>query len=111
MLAADVVASAPKRRGRARRCLRLPARLAVLSCVGILSGCTGGGDLPPVFNAVFGLRNARAVPHEVGTIPERQVSARDHLIGGAANDPGSCIYNDTAGRRFKAACPDGYEIP
>lgn len=70
-----------------------------------LAGCRGDGRLPPVFGAVFGMSGAATTPSVVGKTPERLVAPGDRLVGAAANSPGVCIWQGSADRRFRAACP------
>lgn len=72
-----------------------------------LSACVQRGELPPVFGAVFGITGAEVTPFTNGRIPEPAVLPNSRLVGGAASVPGSCIWQDPAGRRFRAACPEG----
>lgn len=88
-----------------KRILSCACGLAVLSS---LAACGGNGELPPVFGAVFGVSGAATTPFEIGRIPERAVDPGDRIVGAAANNPGLCIWRDQAGRRFRAACPEGY---
>jgi hypothetical protein len=78
---------------------------AALVAAMTLSGCAGEGLQSPVFGAVFGLSGAAVTPHTIGKIPEPEAHPGDRLIGRAANNPGLCIFENAAGRRFRADCP------
>lgn len=83
----------------------------VLVTLAVLSGCTGGAPLPPVFNAVFGLEDAESVPFRSGKLPEPVVEPGDRVLGLAANAPGQCIYlRANRSHRFIANCPEGYDV-
>ena len=73
----------------------------------VLVGCGGQGTRSPVFGAVFGLSGAEETPHTIGKIPEPVAHPGDRLIGKAANNPGLCIWENRAGRRFRADCSTG----
>lgn len=72
-----------------------------------LSACGQRDRLPPVFGAVFGVTGAEVTPFTQGRIPEAAVRSNSRLVGAAAANPGSCIWRDPAGRRFRAPCPEG----
>ena len=78
-----------------------------LCVVAGLSGCLNRQDLPPVFSAVFGVTGAPERPFTQGRLPEQAVMPNSRLVGAAAANPGACIWQDAAGRRFRAACPEG----
>lgn len=72
-----------------------------------LGGCSGDGLRAPVFGAVFGVTGAEVTPHTIGKVPEPTAHPGDRLIGKAANNPGLCIWENRAGRRFRADCAAG----
>ena len=77
----------------------------------LVSGCrSDSGNLPPVFNAVFGLDSAESTPFRTGKISEPAPGPKARVIGDAANNPGQCIFATPRGNRFRAACPEGYAI-
>lgn len=86
-------------------------RAAFASVLGLslvaLSGCTGRDNLPPVFGAVFGITGAPVRAFTEGRLPDPVVAPGSRLVGSAASNPGQCIWQDAAGRRFRAACPEG----
>lgn len=82
--------------------------LTLVLCGLALSGCSGSA--PPVFGAVFGLEGADVAPFTVGKVPEPSPSADDRILGLAASNPGQCIYLRPDNRRFRATCPDGYQL-
>ena len=85
-------------------------RLTILAvvCAGpFLTACRSDAPLPPVFGAVFGLSGAEVTPFTNGRILEIAVRPGDRLVGAAAANPGSCIWQDKVGRRFRADCPEG----
>lgn len=91
---------------------RLAGGLVLLALPLVLAGCGGGGGrLPPVFGAVFGLEGAETYPFVPGRVAEPAVGPGDRLIGESASQPGQCIYaDDGTARRFRAACPDGFNL-
>lgn len=87
------------------------AAVVVIPLASFLSGCVSENSLPPVFGAVFGLKGATTAPFVIGTIPDPVVRSGDRVIGTAANNPGQCIYfRGTSDRRFRADCPEGYDL-
>lgn len=99
------VAGSVARTGMSRRA----TALAVGAMLLMVSGCTGP-EGSPVLGAVFGLENAAQAPFQVGRIPDPAVRPGDRVIGQAANNPGQCIYLRGGAQRFRANCPDGYEL-
>lgn len=82
------------------------AAIACLSAA-FLAGCSGRDNLPPVFGAVFGVTGAPVRPFTEGRLTETVVEPNSRLVGSAASVPGQCIWQDEAGQRFRAACPEG----
>lgn len=78
---------------------------------GLLAGCAADKPFPPVFNAVFGLSTAQSNPYSVGKIEEVAAGEGDSVVGAAANSAGNCIWVRPDASRFRAACPDGYQVP
>lgn len=79
------------------------AGLALLS----LAGCGSRENLPPVFGAVFGITGAPVRQFTEGRLSEPSVGPESRLVGAAASNPGTCIWQNDGGRRFRAACPEG----
>lgn len=71
------------------------------------AGCASRDNLPPVFGAVFGITGAPVRPFTEGRLADPAVGPDSRLVGAAAANPGSCIWQDASGRRFRAACPEG----
>ena len=82
-------------------------RLLLLSAVVLsLAGCRSGtGDLLP---AVFGFGEGGVSVYAPGTLPVVVAHEGDRLLGQSGTDNGRCIYENDAGRRFRADCPAGY---
>ncbi|KQT82480.1 hypothetical protein ASG48_15515 [Aurantimonas sp. Leaf443] len=60
---------------------------------------------------MFGLDGAEVAPYRTGKVREVVPGPGDRLIGQSANVPDDCIYARSAsGVRFRAACPDGFEL-
>lgn len=86
----------------------LPIRrsLVVLVLLVPLAGCLSGtGDLLP---AVFGFGEGGVSVYAPGTLPEVVAHSGDRLLGQSGTESGRCIYENEAGRRFRADCPAGY---
>lgn len=95
----------PDRRGC--RWGRAAGLVALGAACAVASGCSGRDNLPPVFGAVFGVTGAPVRPFSQGRLPEPVVEPGSRLVGSAAAAPGTCIWQDAGGRRFRAACPEG----
>lgn len=79
-----------------------PAPLLALALLA-LSGCRS--DVLP---AVFGLGEGGIAAYAPGTLPVIVARPGDRLVGQSANETGRCIFQNAAGRRFRADCPAGY---
>lgn len=78
--------------------------VVVVLLVPILSACRS--DVLP---AVFGLGAGGIAAYAPGTLPVVAANEGDRLIGQSGTQSGRCIYENDAGRRFRADCPPGYK--
>ena len=88
---------------KARRRTTLPFVLVVAPA--LLTGCQS--DLLP---AVFGLGSGGVSAFAPGTLPEIVARPGDRLIGRSGTDRGRCIFENAAGSRFRADCPEGFSL-
>ncbi|WP_182085439.1 hypothetical protein [Aureimonas sp. ME7] len=70
-----------------------------------LSGCQS--DLAP---AVFGFGSGGVSTYAPGTLPVVEAHPGDRLIGRSGTERGRCIFENAAGNRFRADCPDGFSL-
>jgi len=74
-----------------------------LSMLVVLTGCRS--DVLP---AVFGLGSGGVAAYAPGKLPVVMAHEGDRLIGQSGTEAGRCIYENAAGRRFRADCPADY---
>ncbi|RIY02133.1 hypothetical protein D3218_07510 [Aureimonas flava] len=88
---------------------RSPGRVATCLLLALapasLSGCQS--DLLP---AVFGFGSGGVSAYAPGTLPEITAHPGDRLIGRSGTDRGRCIFENAAGNRFRADCPEGFSF-
>jgi len=89
-------------RSKAKRFLRTVATVALI--MPVLSACRS--DVLP---AVFGLGSGGIAAYAPGQLPVIVAHDGDRLIGQSGTQTGRCIYENDAGRRFRADCPPGYK--
>lgn len=84
---------------------RVVAILVLMGAPVALSGCQS--DLLP---AVFGFGSGGVSAYAPGTLPEITAHPGDRLIGRSGTDRGRCIFENAAGNRFRADCPEGFSL-
>jgi len=84
---------------------RVALWLALAAASLALSGCQS--DLLP---AVFGFGSGGVSAYAPGTLPDISAHPGDRLIGRSGTDRGRCIFENAAGNRFRADCPEGFSL-